>query len=127
VNKTTVESLFVYAKENSCCDAANVFGSGSADQWSCVRGGAAPGNVSPPPSLWQCGNPAFLAGFPSAVRTVEKSLLLLDFSTVSMAPHFHNECLGLCSSAPSPFFRPQIPPKTQNYKFFEFDAVDRMR
>ena len=70
-------------------------------------------NVSPPSSLWECGNPAPSAGFPSAVETVEKSLLLLDFSTVSMARHFHSESLALCSSVPSPFFRPQIPPKTQ--------------
>jgi hypothetical protein len=47
------------------------------------------------------------------VETVEKSLLLLDLSTVSMARHFHSESLALCSSVPSPFFRPQIPPKTQ--------------
>ena len=73
-------------------------------------------NVNPPPSLWECGNPAPFAGFPSAAETVEKSLLLLDFSTVSMARHFHNESLVLCSSAPSPFFRPQIPPKTHLYK-----------
>jgi hypothetical protein len=54
------------------------------------------------------------------VETVEKSLLLLDFSTVSMARHFHNESLVLCSSAPSPFFRPQIPPKTLKKRFFLF-------
>jgi predicted dehydrogenase len=76
-------------------------------------------NVNPPPSLWECGNPAPFAGFPSAVETVEKSLLLLDFSTVSMARHFHNESLVLCSSAPSPFFRPQIPPKTLKYMMAE--------
>jgi hypothetical protein len=73
-------------------------------------------NASPPSSLWECGNPAPFAGFPSAVETVEKSLLLLDFSTVSMARHFHSESLALCSSAPSPFFRPQIPPRSQKMK-----------
>jgi hypothetical protein len=31
-------------------------------------------------------------------------LLLLDFSTDSMARHFHSESLALCFSAPSPFF-----------------------
>jgi len=36
-------------------------------------------NVSPPPSLWECGNPAPFAGFPSAVETVEKSLLFWTF------------------------------------------------
>ena len=56
-------------------------------------------NVSPSLSLWECGNPAPFAGFPSAVETVEKLLLLLDFSTVSTAHHFHNESLGLRSSA----------------------------
>ena len=50
------------------------------------------------------------------METVEKSLLLLDLSTVSMARHFHSESLALCSSVPSPFFRPQIPPKTQKVK-----------
>ena len=41
-----------------------------------------------PPSSWlgKCGNPASFAGFPSAVETVEKSVL--DFSTVSTARHF---------------------------------------
>jgi hypothetical protein len=73
-------------------------------------------NVSPPPSLWECGNPAPFAGFPSAVETVEKSLLFLDFSPVSMARHFHSESLALCSSAPSPFFRPQIPPRSQKVR-----------
>jgi len=76
-------------------------------------------NVNPPPSLWECGNPAPFAGFPSAVETVEKSLLLLDFSTVSIARHFHNQSLGLCSSAPSPFFRPQILLRNQKQRASE--------
>jgi hypothetical protein len=42
------------------------------------------------------------ARFPSAVETVEKLLLLLDFSTVSTARHFHNESLGIRSSAVKP-------------------------
>jgi hypothetical protein len=58
----------------------------------------------PPPSLWECGNraPWFLARFPSAVGSVEKSRPYLrtlyrrrtDFSTLSTARHFHSEYCG---------------------------------
>src|SRR6202521_2536724 len=48
------------------------------------------GKRYPPPSwLGKCGNPASVAGFPSAVGTVEKSGL--DFSTVPTARHFHSQ------------------------------------
>src|SRR6202165_5059235 len=48
------------------------------------------GKRCPPPSwLGKCGNPASVAGFPSAVGTVEKSGL--DFSTVPTARHFHSQ------------------------------------
>ena len=57
-----------------------------------LAGFAFRGKGYPPPSwLWKCGNPASVAGFPSAVETVEK--LGLDFSTVSMARHFHSQAL----------------------------------
>ena len=50
------------------------------------------GKRYPPPSwLGKCGNPASVAGFPSAVGTVEKSGL--DFSTVPTARHFHSQAL----------------------------------
>ena len=58
----------------------------------------------PPPSLWECGNRAslFLARFPSAVGSVEKSRSYLrtlygrrmDFSTLCTARHFHSEYCG---------------------------------
>src|SRR6202521_6003957 len=50
------------------------------------------GKRYPPPSwLGKCGNPVSVAGFPSAVGTVEKSGL--DFSTVPTARHFHSQAL----------------------------------
>src|ERR1700730_7452630 len=50
------------------------------------------GKRYPRPSwLGKCGNPASVAGFPSAAGTVEKSGL--NFSTVPTACHFHSQAL----------------------------------
>jgi hypothetical protein len=58
--------------------------------------------MRPAPPLWSCANPAFFAGF---ANTVEASLFLLDFSTVSIASHFCSAPTDLDSSAPLPMSR----------------------
>ena len=68
--------------------------------------------LSLPPSLWERGNPASLARFPSAGETAEKPPLFLGFSTVSTVRHFHSESPAVYSFSHSPLFRPQILPKT---------------
>src|ERR1043166_5423846 len=44
--------------------------------------------LPPPPSLWECGNPAQCAGFPSAEGREGNSLF--EFSSLSSARHFHS-------------------------------------
>src|ERR1700694_3943447 len=62
-----------------------------------------------PPPLWlgKCGNPGSVAGFPSAVGTVEKSGL--DFSTVPTARHFHSQpwILTILARMP-PWAQPEV-------------------
>jgi hypothetical protein len=47
--------------------------------------------IDPPPTRWECGNPAplFFAGFPSPVGSLGNSFLLLEFSTLSTGRHFY--------------------------------------
>src|SRR5579872_5652961 len=54
--------------------------------------------VTTPPSsgLWECGNPAFCAGFPSAEGRVKNSFG--EFSTLSSARHFHSPAADFFSA-----------------------------
>jgi len=78
------------------------------------------GKRYPRPSwLGKCGNPASVAGFPSAAGTVEKSGL--DFSTVPTACHFHSQALDS-----GPFWLECRPWAQQEVQFLIFQNARQM-